>query len=171
MSTVAEKPAAEVKELKVIDPVILEMSSFVNGRLALKEDGTNAQEGNIILDLAAKENLTEETIKHVFDFIGRAAAATGHSVGMGSIPIYEADKEKKLEGLSVTFPITGRDKLVVQSKRHTTSFNPKDRTQTIDTFGGISAVLETNLGNRNSGYFGAVAQNVKHAAAAALRDL
>ena len=162
---VAEKAAK--KEI-IIDKKIEAMAAIIDPLVTIEEDGTVIEAEGIyfecLLDGVTKE--LRETIRENDEIF---AAATGLVVGRKSNKAYVANKE--LNEVSVTFPMCGRDKLTIQSKRHVSTVNPKDRAQTHDNYGVIRAVVHTSFGDKDTGHFGSVAKFVKEAAADALRDL
>ena len=168
--TAATKEKATT-EIKPIDAGVMASYEKVkeNGSFKIEKDGTNIQVGNLYIDMGEEVGLDKETLEKVSNLNAKFAAVTGTLVGYGAIDAYKENKE--LENVTVTFPMVNKDKMVVSSKRHTVNFAVGDRSKTTDVYGGITAVMEQSLGNKNSGLFGAVSQNIRAAAADALRDL
>lgn len=159
---------SETKELKPIDPTVLSISEKIQKDLKIeRETGTPAE--GVYLELAKEHDLDEDTIKRVRQFDELFYAGAGHAVGMKSIPVYKEHKD--VTGIKVPFKLTGRDKMVVASKRHTSNVNPQNREETIDTYGAITTATYLAAGNKDSSNFGSIYQHVKAATSAALKDL
>lgn len=155
------------KEIKIEDQILI-MSDKIKKDMTIEKDGT------VILKEGIYQNCLPETITKEIDEEHRAfretfAAAAAHAVGTASINVYKHNKE--VEEISATFPTSGRDKLTIQSKRHVSTINPKDRTQTFDNYGVVRAVVHTSYGDKDTGQFGSVAKFIKASAADVLRDL
>lgn len=157
----------ERKEV-VLAEEVLTMSEKIRKEMSIEKDGTVIMKDGIYYDclpVGISREIDELVRKNREVF----SAAAGHAVGMSSISAYKGNKG--LESISATFPMSGKDKLIIQSKRQSTHVNPRDRSATVESFGSIKAVIETSMGNKDSGHFAAVSRFVKNAAADALRDL
>jgi hypothetical protein len=97
-------------------------------------------------------------------------AVAGHAIGFGAVDnVYNVND--KITGVLATFGTTGRDSIVIESKRHTATPNPRNREEIIDSYGTIRAIVNTSLENKKAGYFGTVASHVKNYAEEALKNL
>lgn len=156
------------KTLKPVHDEIIILRDEYKKHVDIK-DKTIVPHENAVIKVAETQGLNEETLEKVRVFYENSAAALGLLVGGEAIPIYVEDKE--VQSVQATFPTTGKDKLVVTSKRVVNSPNIKDRTQVHQSFGPVTVIMEQSLGNKNSGKFGVVYNHVRNAAAEALRDL
>lgn len=168
MSEAATKEVT--KELKPISDLVQQMSDKIMAELTFQKDGgTDLKDTAIYLTLAKDAELDEATIKKVRTFDDNFNAAANHAVGMGAIPIYVENPEVK--DVTVEFKMTGRDRIIVESTRHQTFPNQKDRENPHQVYGSVRSIIETSLNNKNAGQYGVVVSHVKAAAAAALKDL
>lgn len=162
--------ATATKELKPISELVLEMSKKITEQLTINKDGsTELKDEGIYLTLAKDAKLDEATIKKVRSFDDNFNAAANHAVGMGAIPIYIENAETK--EVNATFKMTGRDRITVESVRHQTFPNQKDRDQPHQVYGATRSIIEMSLNNKNAGQYGVVVGHIKTAAASALKDL
>lgn len=166
MTAVVEK-----QEIKAPPAEVVAMAEIIAKGLTVKGKEVQASDdflNGVYFDTMPQKlnrELAEELNAHKKTF----AAASGLAVGNVGLGLYK--KHKDMEDLTVTFGMEGKDKWVVQSKRHTTHPNPQDRTKSVESYGSIKGILETNLGSKTSGQFGAVSRYLKETAAEALRDL
>lgn len=169
MST-AEATTVEKKELKPISDIVDAYRAKIDAQLEFKKNGEIEQKiENVYLELAKEAELDKDTIQKVRTFDENFNAAANLSVGMGMIPVYVEDEEVKRG--TVTFKLTGRDKLVVESTRHSTAFNQQDRENPHQIYGAVSSVWDMAYGNKNAGQYSVVSKHVKAAASAALKAL
>lgn len=163
---VAEK-AVEKKAI-VVDEKVVAMAKIFEKDVTVEKDGTVIIKDGVYFD-CLPEGITKEIDEQHRAFRETFAAAAGHVVAKKALKAYQGNKD--LTEVSATFPTSGRDKLTIQSKRHVSTINPKDRTQTFDNYGVIRAINQTSYGDKDTGQFGTVAKSAKEAAGAALRDL
>ena len=160
---------AEKKELKAIDPQVLEISALSKNN-KFNADGTGELTNpDIYIEAAKLHGLTEESIKQHRTFDELFSAGVYHAVGMDAIPFFKENPE--VTQVKVPVKLTGRDKALVTIRRQVTTVNPKNREETTDHFGTGYYVTHLSAGNKDSGAFGNVYQHVKNAAAEALKDL
>lgn len=166
----SEATTVEKKEIKPISDLVQDWSKKINDQLSFDKQGVpSLKDEAIYLALAKESDLDEATIKKVRTLDDNFTAAACHALGTAAIPIYVENADVK--EVSLTFKMTGRDRMIVESMRHQTFPNQKDRDQPHQVYGAVRAIHEMSLNNKNAGQYGIVVQTVKSAAAAALKDL
>lgn len=164
---------SDAKELKPIDSAVLAISEKIQKDLKIDAaTGTPVESEKLdtaYVDAAKEHNFDEDFIKRFRHFDELFHAGAAHAVGMKAIPAYVENKE--LQGVKVPFKLTGRDKMVVSSKRVSTFPNPQNREEPIQTYGDIYVATSLAAGNKNHQLYGNVHSQVRTATAAALKDL
>lgn len=168
---------SESKEVKVvtIDPSVIEMSDAIDKAEWKIEKVDNkavlSRADNVYFELAAREGLTTETLHKVKNFRERFVAAEAHSTSKASIDFCKDPENKGIDQVTSHVKLEDRDKMLTTFKKHITTPNMKNREEVYHTYGLLTTALDLSMDNKNAGYYGAVSQQSKNAAAAALKDL
>lgn len=163
---VAEK-AVEKKAI-VVDEKVVAMAKIFEKDVTVEKDGTVIIKDGVYFD-CLPEGITKEFDEQHRAFRETFAAAASYVVADKALKAYVVNKD--LEEVSATFPTSGRDKLIVQSRRTVSTVNPKDRTQTFINHGVLRTIPQTSYADKDTGMMGTVFKFAKEAAGAALRDL
>jgi len=145
MTTATEKKELTIKDVK---SSTVELAETLKKEITLGDDGV----GSVPADLYTRslpEGITEETVKslqkHDTAFV---AAAT---LAFGEVATDLLKKHKKLNVASLEIATVAHDKIKLGYERHTSRPNPRDATQTVETYGRTSVSFDQYADRGGSG--------------------
>lgn len=169
------KPVTEVKAAKPITAInekVLAIGKEILDVIIVDEKGKFEENNEIFYKVAEGQGFNKETIDGVAEVHRLFGAASAWAFGKKSTEFFVEDQaDEKTAKTNIKFGLGGKSTFEMECTRHTANPLPSDRTKIVHSYGTLNARLNTQMDNKNAGYFGAVFQNLRADAAAALKDL